>query len=158
MRQIELKKIKVEDVYVSILTRRRTRNAEGWHRMEEVPKTIAPSGSIVIDAMARLLAEDCGADTRELAGAMGLDPTSLNVICNALTGMDAREFVKRYRLMRAKEWLARTDLRLSEVARRSGFPSQASLCHAFTERYKMTPRDYRRHARPGNFRDLYEWK
>ena len=157
MRRIELKKIRVEDVYVSILTGRRVLNADGWLRMEKVPKTVAPSGSIVIDAVAGALAEDCGVDTKELATAMGLEPALLTAIFHALTGMDARAFVKRYRLLRAREWLVCTDLRLSEVARRSGFASQAAFNHAFTELYRQAPRDYRRQNRPKNFRDLYEW-
>ena len=69
MERIELKKIKVEDVYVSVLSRKRVANAEGWTRMEEVSKRFAPTGSIVIDAVGRVLAADSGVDSVGLAAA-----------------------------------------------------------------------------------------
>ena len=157
MERIVLKRIKPKEVYVSVLRARRVTNDEGWTRMEPVKKEPAASGSVVIDAVAKALARDSGVETKELAAAMGLKPALLNAIFTALTGMGVREFVKRYRLMQAREWMTRTDLPLNEVARRSGFPMKSSLTHAFTKRFGQTPSAYRRRFRPANFRELYEW-
>ncbi len=158
MERIELKKIKVEDVYVSVLSRKRVANAEGWTRMEEVSKRFAPTGSIVIDAVGRVLAADSGVDSVGLAAALGVPSSALNTILKTLTGLKTCEFIKSYRLLRAREWIVCTDLELRQVAARSGFPTQGSFNRSFTEQFGQTPRDYRRQNRPANFRELYEWQ
>ena len=141
MERIELKKIKVEDVYVSVLSRKRVANAEGWTRMEEVSKRFAPT-----------------VDSVGLAAALGIPSSALNTILKTLTGLKTCEFIKSYRLLRAREWIVCTDLELRQVAARSGFPTQGSFNRSFTEQFGQTPRDYRRQNRPANFRELYEWQ
>ena len=157
MKEIKLKQIAVRDIYVSVLRRRRVNGAEGWSRMEEVRRDFEPTGSLFMDAIGRTLMEDIGVTARELARTLGVEGKVLASIFRLLTGMDAEEFLTRYRLEKAKEWLARTDLRVGEVARRSGFPSQASLAGYFKTRLKMTPLEYRERYRPRDFRSLYEW-
>ena len=157
MKEIKLKQIAVKDIYVSVLRRRRTSGAEGWSRLVEARKDFEPTGSLFMDAVGQVLMEDVGLTARELARALGVEGRVLSGIFRLLTGMDAEEFLTRYRLEKAKEWLARTDLRAGEVARRSGFPSQASLTTYFKTRLKMTPLEYRERYRPRDFRSLYEW-
>ena len=57
MKDIQFKKISVDDVYVSILTRTRVTSPEGWTRMEPVAKQKINTGSIIIDAVGQALAQ-----------------------------------------------------------------------------------------------------
>ena len=122
MKDIQLKKISVDDVYVSILTRTRVTSPEGWTRMEPVAKQKINTGSIIIDAVGQALAEDCRVTSTELARAMHTDTETLGAVFMLLTGMNLREFIKRYQCKRACEWLKCTDIETEEVARRSGLP------------------------------------
>lgn len=58
------------------------------------------------------------------------------------------EEIRRAHLERARELLTRTEMPLSEVARCSGFASGAHLSIVFRQEMGLTPRDYRRAARP----------
>ena len=158
MKDIQLKKISVDDVYVSILTRTRVTSPEGWTRMEPVAKQKINTGSIIIDAVGQALAEDCQVTSTELARAMHTDTETLGAVFMLLTGMNLREFIKRYQCKRACEWLKCTDIETEEVARRSGFTSRSALSHFFIKWLKCSPSDYRRRNRPADFRERYEWE
>jgi LacI family transcriptional regulator len=57
--------------------------------------------------------------------------------------------IRRVQMERAKELLTRTDLKLSQVARRAGF-RRAQYMHVLFRRYlKMTPAQYRKRQRAG---------
>ena len=158
MKKIEIRKIQVEDLYVSPLAKRTVTNAEGWTRMEEVEKKALPTGSLVMDAVAEALAEEPGLTTDKLAKALGTNSVVLNHIFKFLTGKLTRDFLMEYRLKRACELLACTNLRLEEIAHRSGFPTQAYLSKLFKEQNQCTPREYRHLHRPKNYALLYEWE
>ena len=156
--KITLKRITVDDIYQSILTQRRMTNAEGWMRMEPVDHSPRPSGSIVMDAVARLLASDCGTSAEALSLALGIEKTDLRSVFRVMTGMKPIAFLRAYRLRRAQEWLARTDLEVGEIARRCGFATHPMFHDTFVKYVGMTPGKYRRLNRPANFRELYEWE
>ena len=158
MEPIRLKKISVDDIYVSILTKRRVTNAEGWTRMEPVGRQIKPTGSMVMDAVAKALAENCGLTSKDLAKAMEITKRDLHAVFRLLTGMQASDFLKQYRQKRACEWLACTDLTVIKIAPLSGYTSPEAMVHYFTEHLKCTPLEYRQLHRPKNFRELYEWE
>lgn len=158
MKDIQFKKISVDDVYVSILTRTRVTSPEGWTRMEPVAKQKINTGSIIIDAVGQALAEDCQVTSTELAHAMHTDTETLGAVFMLLTGMNLREFIKRYQCKRACEWLKCTDIETEEVAQRSGFTSRSALSHFFIKWLKCSPSDYRRRNRPADFRERYEWE
>ena len=153
MKRIVIPKIKAEDLYVSPLNRRLVTNAEGWTRMEEIEKNAKPTGSLVMDAVAKALAEEPGLTADDLPLVLGTDSTTLNAIFRFLTGMITRDFLTEYRLKRTCELLACTNLR----AARSGFPSQSELTKQFKARFRCAPRDYRDMNRPKNYAQLYEW-
>ena len=158
MEKITLKRITVDDIYQSILTKRRVTNAEGWTRMEPVDHSPRPSGSIVMDAVARLLASDCGTSAEALSLALGIEKTDLRSVFRVMTGMKPIAFLRAYRLRRAQEWLARTDLEVGEIARRCGFATHPMFHDTFVKYVGMTPGKYRRLNRPADFRELYEWE
>ena len=152
-----MRKIRPEEVYVSVLRAKRVVNKEGWSRMEPVNKVPKPSGSEIVDAVARVLVKENGFGTKELAEAMGLNPLLLNATFIVLTGMGTREFIKKYRHLQALEWLTCTDLKMQEVARRSGYLTKNLFSKDFAKQFGQAPSAYRRRFRPANFRELYEW-
>ena len=158
MEPIRLKKISVDDIYVSILTKRRVTDEEGWTRMEPVGRQIAPTGSMVMDAVAKALAGNCGLTARDLAKAMGTTTKDLHAVFRLLTGMPTVDFLKQYRQKRACEWLACTDLTATKIAPLSGYVASAEMTHYFKKYMKCTPMEYRQLHRPKNFRELYEWE
>lgn len=157
MEKIRFKKITVADICPTILTGRHIVNEKGWKCIEPIVATIAPTGSRIFDAIAQALAKDSSITVFELANALGTNTTDLNAFFRLLTGLDTREFLKQYRLTRACEWLANTDLKLIGIARRSGFPSASYMTHLFVQELKCTPNEYRKQHRPKNFRDIYTW-
>jgi LacI family transcriptional regulator len=64
-------------------------------------------------------------------------------------GRTGHEEILRMRLARAKSLLASTDLKLPDVAERSGFSSAALMCNVFRRDVKTTPAQFRRSARSG---------
>ena len=50
-----LRKITIDEVYISPLKRRRVRREDGSEIMEEVPHAIRPSGSMIMDAVVQIL-------------------------------------------------------------------------------------------------------
>ena len=155
---MQFKKIQVKDIYVSILTKRLVRYENGWMRMEPIDKNLQPTGSELIDRVAKALAKDCRLEARTFIQTTGLTPTDFRVLFRLHTGQSLKEFIKQYQQMRACEWLAYTDLKYTEIAKRSGFASHSSMGHYFRKTLKCTPTDYRQQHRPKNFREIYMWE
>ncbi|MGF1632540.1 MAG: substrate-binding domain-containing protein [Phycisphaerae bacterium] len=65
----------------------------------------------------------------------------------AMLGRTPLQEIRRAHLNRAKELLARTDLKLDRVAARSGFGSMYHLCRIFKRETSQTPMEYRRQFR-----------
>lgn len=158
MEPFTFKKITAEDIYVSVLTAKRVRNAEGWEKLVPVNKKAAATGSFVMDAVAQYLAVHRGVTPLELAPWLQMDAPMLRCFFLYLTGLPAGDFLTQYRLLQAKEWLASTDLNMTEVATRCGFTSLSAFSAWFIRWTKTAPRNYRLQNRPANFRDLYSWK
>ena len=92
------KRITPESVYVSFLTKRRTRNAEGWERMETVSKKPVPTGSFILDEIARMLAANVGIDAGRIARRLGASEQDVQGFFRILTGMNATDFIGAYRI------------------------------------------------------------
>ncbi|HLP96645.1 MAG TPA: two-component regulator propeller domain-containing protein [Saprospiraceae bacterium] len=78
-------------------------------------------------------------DADGFARAMFLSRSQLHRKIHALTGLSLTEFVRNYRLDRAKEMLARREGSISEVAWRTGFPNAKYFSTCFKERFGVTP-------------------
>ena len=158
MEKTPIKRITVDDIYRSILTKRRVTNAEGWTRMEPIDHPTRLSGSPVVDAVARLLEKDIGMRPDDITPALGISKPDLSAALRVATGMNTAGFLRAYRLTRAREWLARTDLSIKDISGRSGFLRPATFHNTFVKYVGMTPGKYRRLNRPADFRELYEWE
>ena len=64
------------------------------------------------------------------------------------TGCTVKERLTELRLDHAAKLLEETDLRISEIRQRSGFPNPNSFFGAFREKYACTPQEYRNRRKP----------
>lgn len=80
----------------------------------------------------------------DLCQALGVSRVQLFRKLKALTGVSASHVVRSFRLNKAKELLAGTDLNVSEIAFEVGFKDPANFTHAFTREFGEAPSAVRR--------------
>ena len=158
MEKIPLKQITLDDIYVSVLEARIVTDSDGKMYWQTNDRQIKPTGSFVMDAIARVWAQDIRTQPEEITKAMGRPLRHLGIVFLFLTGQSMREFINEYRLRMICEWLTCTDLPLQEIVARTGLCTSPALSRFFTVRMKYTPREYRKKYRPANFRERYRWK
>lgn len=158
MESIKFKQIRVDEIYTSILTARRVTDERGWTGMQPIEPKEIRTGNVVMDAIGQLLGEDCNLVPKELARLLGTSISTLSGMIRLFTGTLMESFLLAYRLKRAQEWLAYSDLPLGEVTRRCGFTAQSAMGRVFKQAFQMTPGKYRKAHRPKNFRELYRWE
>jgi AraC-like DNA-binding protein len=79
----------------------------------------------------------------KIAEAVGLSRSHFSRAFKRLSGLSPVRYVARARLDRARALLARTDLTLAEIARRTGFSSASHLSRLFSRHYRQSPRKFR---------------
>jgi AraC-like DNA-binding protein len=80
----------------------------------------------------------------ELAAEVAMSRSAFASTFRQLTGEPPMRYVTRCRLARAASYLADGGVSVFEVARRSGYDSEASLTKAFSRNFGMAPGAYRR--------------
>lgn len=83
---------------------------------------------------------------KELAGEVGLSSSRLEHLVKGETGVAVRDLVKRLRLEKAKELLARGVL-VKQEARALGYKQTSHFVRDFKHVYKITPGHYRAEQR-----------
>jgi AraC family transcriptional regulator len=84
-----------------------------------------------------------GLSLREMAGVLHLHPAYFSALFKEITGWPPVHFLARYRLDRARELLATTDLPVQEVASATGFSDPSHLRRELRRREGLSPRGYR---------------
>ncbi len=83
-------------------------------------------------------------DANALSIAMSLSRAQLLRRLKSLTGNAPGYYIKTMRLEKAKELLENSDLSVSEVAFQTGFNSPSNFTKVFSEKYVITPSQFRR--------------
>ncbi len=125
----------------------------------DAEKSLAAQPTEKLSPEARLYVKLCAAMTNEK---LYTDPdlsretlanhlaTNYQYVANAIrqcaNGMTVSAFINKYRLREAADILASTDMPIQEVAETVGFNSRSTFLRAFSDTYKMTPRDFRKAA------------
>ena len=123
-RVCKIRQFTVEELYVTVLKAEFVKNEEeGWFKMEQLSREVRPSGSLILDAVVAELKDSYVRDNRELADRIGVDSVKLGHAVSLLTGLALNEFITRYRILEAKEYLSKTSLPLPEIAKRCGYDS-----------------------------------
>jgi AraC-like DNA-binding protein len=84
-----------------------------------------------------------GLSLREMAGVVHLHPAYFSTLFKEITGWSPISFLTRYRLDRARELLATTDLPVQEIASSTGFADPSHLRRELRRREGLSPRAYR---------------
>lgn len=118
----------------------------GSTRLRERGLLTASQKSRVLDLVQQRLAEDIALE--DLAAAAGVSRFHfLRLFKNSL-GITPHCFIMDQRLAAARRLLADTDRRLADVAASTGFSSQSHLCTTMRRRLGVTPKQWRRSAKP----------
>jgi AraC-like DNA-binding protein len=83
-------------------------------------------------------------DANALSSAMAMSRAQLLRRLKSLTGNSPGFYIKAMRLEKAKELLETSDLSVSEAAFKTGFGSPSNFSKVFTEKYGITPSQFRR--------------
>jgi signal transduction histidine kinase/DNA-binding response OmpR family regulator len=75
---------------------------------------------------------------------LGISRVQLHRKLTALTGQSASEFIRNFRLQKARRLLLETDNNVSEIAYMVGFTDPNYFTRTFTEEHGMTPTDLRK--------------
>lgn len=77
-----------------------------------------------------------------LSASLGMHRTHLYKKLSCITGKTPIEFIRLLRLKRAAQYLAQSQMYISEIAYKVGFNNPRLLSKYFKEEYNMTPREY----------------
>jgi AraC family transcriptional regulator len=88
-----------------------------------------------------------GVSLAELAASVGTHPVTLTRAFRRAFGCSVGEYLRRLRIERAVERLARTDVPLAQIAVEAGFADQSHFSNLFRRRTGMSPSSYRRSVR-----------
>lgn len=80
---------------------------------------------------------------RDLAAAVHLHPAYLSTVFRKAVGLPPLRYLSRYRLDRVRELLLSTDLPVSAIAQRTGFPDPTYINRVFRRAEGCTPTQYR---------------
>jgi AraC-like DNA-binding protein len=80
----------------------------------------------------------------ELAALTGLSMSHFSVAFKQSTGMPPHRWQLQARVLNAKQLLRRRELRISEVAKLTGFVDQSHFTRTFRQFVRLTPMTWRR--------------
>jgi two-component system response regulator YesN len=111
------------------------------HRDDAVPDLVR----YVLEQVRHSFAEDLSLKT--IAGQLNVNTSYLGQLLRTHTGELFHDYLTKVRMREARALLIGSDLRVSEIARRCGYPQQSYFNRIFKRSFGMTPVEYRRLAR-----------
>ena len=135
--------IEVDDVYVTVLTGRLETNEEGWQKVVPTDRSQRMTGSMIINAVVKILMETSIRRTEQMAALLEVDALELTHAVHLLTGLSLQEFILQYRRRQAS---------------RCGFQSTNTFVKQFRIHTGMPPKQYRVIHQPEDFRQRYRWE
>jgi AraC family transcriptional regulator, arabinose operon regulatory protein len=89
---------------------------------------------------------------QDIAARANLSPSRLAALFKSHYGIGLIQWRDSIRLSRARDLIATTNLRIAEIAQQVGWEDQLYFSKRFKDKYRDSPRNYRKHAQP-NVRD-----
>jgi len=134
---------RLSEVLITQALRQTLLHLDGWSR--------AAAGGLKdpkIAAALRLIREQPGRDwtVSELAASVAMSRSAFAAQFHRLIGRSPMRFLADYRLHRAAQYLQTTPATLIQIARDTGYETEASLSRAFKRAYGLPPSEYRRTA------------
>ena len=109
---------------------------------ESVVATLPPEENEFLQRLIQVVESNLdneGMDADAFARSVFISRSQLHRKINALTGLSLTEFVRNYRLDRAKEMLSHRQGSISEIVWQTGFPNAKYFSTCFKERFGITP-------------------
>lgn len=85
------------------------------------------------------------------ASRLNYHPNYLKTVFRKETGVSFSEYVSRYRLNKAKEWLCNTEMKVGEIAERLRYQNSQNFIRYFRKMEDITPGEYRKKIRMGEY-------
>ena len=105
---------------------------------------VLPAAALIRRAKGFISARGCDRiGVADIVGHLGVSRRLAELRFRQIEGKSLRRALEDHRLGEAKALLKRTNLSISEIARRCGFSGQNRLCHVFTARTGLSPTQYR---------------
>ena len=79
----------------------------------------------------------------KLAEMVYLNPSYLSRIFKQVTGLNVSDYIKEMRLKKAKQYLMRTQMKIRDISRLTGFSSPSYFSRLFKQCTGLTPFEYR---------------
>ena len=102
-----------------------------------------PTGIEFLDIFFQIIKNHSRPSCKQIANKMQLDDYVLRHTIIALTGMGIHDWITTYMFLNSCEFLTRTKLPITEIAKRTGFNSTSAFTQFFMRMQKLTPGDYR---------------
>lgn len=80
----------------------------------------------------------------EIADYLSINRSYLTTLFKKHLHLSPQEFLLKYRMMQAEEFLTNTDIPINQIAFSCGYSNQLSFSKAFSHSHDMSPRDYRK--------------
>ena len=82
----------------------------------------------------------------DLSNALNISRVQLHRKVTALCGCSSSNYIKRFKMASAAEWLKQESLTISEVAFKLGYTTLAHFSRNFKEEYSISPKEFRANA------------
>ena len=80
----------------------------------------------------------------KLAQYVYMTPSYLSSIFKKATNMGINNFIKNYRMEKAKDMLENTNIKIKDICNKVGYNNTSYFCQSFREFYGLTPEKYRK--------------
>lgn len=135
--------------YIQVANRIKSHFAKLNNPVERLAET-KPKEAAFLTRVNQCILENLGNeqfDANALSSAMSISRAQLLRKLKSLTGNSPAYYVKTMRLEKAKELLETSDVPVSEAAFQTGFNSPSNFTKVFSEKYGMTPSQFKRTKR-----------
>lgn len=105
------------------------------------PDSMRKEVSCAISYIANHYSEDLSAEI--LASAVYLTPDYLSRLFKKSTGKSISQYIRQYRMEKAKDALLHTRKKVIDIGTQSGYPNYSYFCQSFREYFGSSPEKYR---------------
>lgn len=131
-----------ETLYISPFTLERRFDEHGNVSYITLERNLQPTGIHLLDEFVAQLAEG-HRERGTFCKRMGITTHQLNTFILLLTGVTTEDFRKYFSIRLADDLLRYTNMKISEVAQRSGIGSTVNLFYIYREKYNCSASDRR---------------
>ncbi len=114
-------------------------------KAQEMPSAVFASASGKIREVKHYIYDHYGSELSLdlLAGIIFVHPDYLSRLFKKETGCNLNQFIKQYRMEKAKELLTGTQMKISTIGTTVGYPNSSYFCKTFNDYFEISPEKFR---------------